>query len=186
MLVRKKAVQIEAFNWDGSEESAQVIINWALSYGTEILYSEDIDPDASDAGMGLGTYHLTIKTLEGWMVAKPGYWIIKGVEDEFYGCEPNIFAKTYEMLEDIEARTLRVLLAHEAQPLNSSNCMCGWRPTMSLNDINSDRQQHRAHVAAVMARFIEQEPPEDLYPEHYRHCHIRVGYLCTCGASRKS
>jgi hypothetical protein len=29
------------------------------------------------------------------MAARPGYYIIRGVEGEFYGCEPNIFHKTY-------------------------------------------------------------------------------------------
>lgn len=43
----------------------------------------------------VGSY-ITIKTLEGEMLASPGDWIIKGVNGEFYPCKPDIFEKTYE------------------------------------------------------------------------------------------
>lgn len=39
---------------------------------------------------------ITITTLEGEMTAQPGDFIIKGVNNEFYPCKPDIFAKTYE------------------------------------------------------------------------------------------
>ena len=39
---------------------------------------------------------LIIPTLEGDLLARPGDWIIKGVQGEFYPCKPDIFAKTYE------------------------------------------------------------------------------------------
>ena len=37
-----------------------------------------------------------VGTLEGVMQAKPGDWIIRGVQGEFYPCKPDIFAATYE------------------------------------------------------------------------------------------
>ena len=37
-----------------------------------------------------------IPTLEGDMWAKPGDWIIRGVQGEFYPCKPDIFEATYE------------------------------------------------------------------------------------------
>lgn len=37
-----------------------------------------------------------IKTLEGWMQANVGDYIIKGVKGEFYPCKPDIFTMTYE------------------------------------------------------------------------------------------
>lgn len=40
-----------------------------------------------------------ITTLEGVMTAKVGDWIIKGVNGEFYPCNPDIFEKTYEEAE---------------------------------------------------------------------------------------
>lgn len=39
-------------------------------------------------------------TLEGTMAADPGDWIIRGVKGEFYACKPDIFAMTYEGVED--------------------------------------------------------------------------------------
>lgn len=39
-------------------------------------------------------------TLEGDHVAKHGDWIIKGVKGEFYPCKPDIFAATYEPIND--------------------------------------------------------------------------------------
>ena len=40
-----------------------------------------------------------IKTLEGVMTANIGDFIIKGVNGEFYPCKPDIFEKTYEIVE---------------------------------------------------------------------------------------
>lgn len=37
-----------------------------------------------------------IQTLEGWMHASEGDYIIQGVKGEFYPCKPDIFALTYE------------------------------------------------------------------------------------------
>lgn len=37
-----------------------------------------------------------VKTLEGDMIARPGDWIITGVEGEKYPCKNEIFKKTYE------------------------------------------------------------------------------------------
>jgi len=39
---------------------------------------------------------IDIHTLEGVMHASPGDYIIRGVENEFYPCKPDIFEKTYE------------------------------------------------------------------------------------------
>jgi len=40
-----------------------------------------------------------IPTLEGQHIATEGDFIIKGVENEFYPCKPDIFEKTYELAE---------------------------------------------------------------------------------------
>lgn len=41
-----------------------------------------------------------VETLEGEMRADLGDWIIRGVQGEFYPCKPDIFAATYEPVED--------------------------------------------------------------------------------------
>jgi hypothetical protein len=43
---------------------------------------------------------LVIATLEGEMTAQPEDWIIRGVKGEFYPCKPDIFAATYEPVND--------------------------------------------------------------------------------------
>lgn len=42
---------------------------------------------------------INIETLEGTMLANEGDYIIKGVSGELYPCKPDIFEKTYELLE---------------------------------------------------------------------------------------
>jgi hypothetical protein len=32
------------------------------------------------------------------MTATPGWWIIRGVQGEFYPCKPDIFEATYEAI----------------------------------------------------------------------------------------
>ena len=41
-----------------------------------------------------------IDTLEGLLTATPGDWIIRGVKGELYSCKPDVFALTYESVED--------------------------------------------------------------------------------------
>lgn len=43
---------------------------------------------------------LNIATLEGVMRADVGDWIIRGVKGELYPCKPDIFAATYEPVEE--------------------------------------------------------------------------------------
>jgi hypothetical protein len=38
--------------------------------------------------------------MEGDMAAPLGYWVIKGVQGELYGCQPDIFNQTYEKVND--------------------------------------------------------------------------------------
>lgn len=42
---------------------------------------------------------LHIFTLEGTMVAQFGDWIVRGVKGELYPCKPDIFAATYEAVD---------------------------------------------------------------------------------------
>ena len=81
-LYRKKPVVIEAFQWTGDADQIDdpVWIVEAIKTGKVII------------GQGI----LQIETLEGVMEAKPGDWIIKGVQGEIYPCKPDIFEQTYE------------------------------------------------------------------------------------------
>jgi len=46
------------------------------------------------------TFTAEVETLEGTMTGRLGDWIITGVNDEKYFCKPDIFAKTYELVEE--------------------------------------------------------------------------------------
>lgn len=43
-----------------------------------------------------------IPTLEGDHIAAEGDYIICGVKDEFYPCKPDVFLKTYELVETVD------------------------------------------------------------------------------------
>lgn len=78
----KKTVQINATQWDGTDEDAARIVAWAAEYKAEVTHAKALNV-------------IRIHTLEGIMDAKPGTFIIKGIENEFYPCEPRIFYGTY-------------------------------------------------------------------------------------------
>ena len=79
---RKKPVVIEAVQFNGRDNSGDVL--------------EFTDWQAVFTGNSIDDCWLEIPTLEGTMKARPGDWIIKGVNGEFYPCKPDIFAATYE------------------------------------------------------------------------------------------
>lgn len=80
---RKKPVVIEAMRFDGYN-------------GLDICaFTGQSIPDT----MFLNR-KIRISTLEGTMEAAPGDYIIKGVKGEFYPCKPDIFAATYEAVDD--------------------------------------------------------------------------------------
>lgn len=86
MLYRKKPVVVEVNIFRGGAESATAIINWALRFDGTIRYHSEDDS-------------LRINTLEGTMKAPAGYAIIRGVNNEFYPCKPEIFDLTYEEVQ---------------------------------------------------------------------------------------
>lgn len=90
---RKKPVEIEAVQWDGTPTGATPIIDWVLALGGTARYT--CDPEDGCPGTA-GTHYLAIDTLEGTMMSNAADWIIRGVAGEFYPCKPDIFEATYE------------------------------------------------------------------------------------------
>jgi len=80
---RKKPIDIEAVQWNGSNLKEC----WSFCPAT---MSETYRADGN----------LTIPTLEGKMIAGTGDWIIKGVKGEFYPCKDDIFRATYSPVND--------------------------------------------------------------------------------------
>ena len=87
---RKKPVVIEAAQLHAG--NAQALSEQMVKDGYEVsTYSQP--PMRAVSG-------LTIRTLEGDMIASYGDWIIKGVQGEYYPCKPDIFEKTYDKAEE--------------------------------------------------------------------------------------
>lgn len=90
---RKKPVVIEAVQY-GMAEYAD---NPAVFSETPDWLQEAIDSEViTFKFLGEDYWYAAIKTLEGYMLASPNDWIIRGVEGELYPCKPDIFAKTYD------------------------------------------------------------------------------------------
>ena len=87
-LYRKKPVVIEAIKWDGTNE-----------YHTLKFCNFGLHPASNTIAYHDG-YSLNINTLEGVHRANVGDFIIKGVKGEFYPCKPDIFALTYDEVQD--------------------------------------------------------------------------------------
>src|ERR1019366_877115 len=84
---RKRPIVIEAWQWNpGDLAAAGAVVGVLLASGADFHHP---------SGDG-ETTTLAIATLEGEMLAKPGDWIIRGVQGEFYPCKPDIFEATYE------------------------------------------------------------------------------------------
>lgn len=86
-MFRKKPVVIDAFQVPPEGETVSMAMQDFLSSS-----GRDIE-NTGDGG-------LFIHTLEGRMEARPGDYIIKGVQGEFYPCKPDIFEATYEVVSD--------------------------------------------------------------------------------------
>ncbi len=88
-MFRKKPVVIEARQWGGSPDQASLLCGWINGSDRAASYHNDSE----------GECIFSIATLEGDHKAKPGDWIIRSVAGEFYPCKPDIFAATYESVE---------------------------------------------------------------------------------------
>jgi hypothetical protein len=84
MKFRKKPVVIDA---------VQITDEWFDGYHPNPLHPRGLVMDPR-------TRTVEIKTLEGVMVGNVGDWIITGIKGERYPCKPDIFAATYEPVEE--------------------------------------------------------------------------------------
>ena len=90
---RKKPVEIEAMQWDGTAEGATPIIDWVLTNdGVATYRCDSVDGCPGTAG----THYIAIRTLEGDMLTNAHDLVIRGIKGEFYPCKPGIFAATYD------------------------------------------------------------------------------------------
>ena len=103
---RKRPVEVEAVQVGGDPAA---LLEWIESCGYPAPRGDSpgpAGPAADDGTRDRGWWidpadgSLVIRTLEGDMRAKPGDWIIRGIQGEFYPCKPGIFAATYEPAEE--------------------------------------------------------------------------------------
>lgn len=97
--VRKRPVLVHAMQWDGTAEGATPIIDWILASESTARYV-CANPGRCVEFDGDSPHWIAIDTLEGTMQASVGWWIIRGVRGEFYPCEPEIFAETYDVASE--------------------------------------------------------------------------------------
>ena len=85
MRYRKKPVEVEAIQLKAN--NAGEVLTFCNENGNIVASSEDCGA-------------ISIKTLEGTMLASIGDYVIKGVKGEFYPCKPDIFEATYDRVEE--------------------------------------------------------------------------------------
>ena len=88
---RKRPVEVEAMQWDGTAESATPILDWLHSHDARVGYVCKTEPCSGNDGC----HSIVIGTLEGDMEASAGDWIIRGIAGEFYPCKSNVFTASY-------------------------------------------------------------------------------------------
>lgn len=111
---RKKPVEIEAMQYGTTPADAHALTSWMDANLCPGLVGDALDPDGlrypyrfegDDSTPSRGWYidpadgALMIRTLEGDMRTRPGDYVIRGVQGEFYPCRADIFAATYESLD---------------------------------------------------------------------------------------
>lgn len=87
---RRKPTEIEAVHWTATREayldikdlgvSVTVNVNWGRYSGMKILAGKN--------------------QAQGWVEVPVGHWIAKASDDDFYPIDPEVFAATYEVVED--------------------------------------------------------------------------------------
>ena len=100
-LFRKKPVIIEAVQFESlallEGEVFSIHFNTAESlpkWVRNAIIDDTLCPNFKDGKS------LVVTTLEGDHIASPGDWIIRGVKGELYPCKPEIFAQTYEPVDE--------------------------------------------------------------------------------------
>lgn len=84
---RKKPVEVEAIQFDGSNFLA--VETFTSGRFHDVLPEDRLD-DPDITAEVWDELHST------WVGVKDGQWIIRGVQGEFYPCDADVFAATYE------------------------------------------------------------------------------------------
>src|SRR3990172_5277119 len=95
MKFRKKPVVIEAIQWDGTLRGYEQI---------KVAFPDLQDASITKYAPANQAYSWRIMTLKGSHDVNENDWIIRGIEDEYYPCKPDIFVLAYESTSQPEGR----------------------------------------------------------------------------------
>lgn len=111
---RKKPIVVEAIQWTGS--NLEEIRNFV---GGDLIenYIKHFDIERTLIKQTLSG--IAINTLEGTMIVNYGDYIIKGVNNKFYPCKPDIFKQIYEEIIDDNKKQKETYLS---KYLRENNC----------------------------------------------------------------
>ena len=84
---RKIPVEIEAVRFDGTN------VGEMLAFTDGRFMAVDVEDRGDDPEIVAAVFDVLHST---WIGVKIGQWIIRGVRGEFYPCDPDVFASTYE------------------------------------------------------------------------------------------
>ena len=97
---RKKPVVIEAFQM--TRERRESNVDWPewlhAAWGLPSDVVGAVSPEDYPSSDGMD--RLVVRTLEGELFVDFDDWIIRGIKGELYPCKPDIFAATYEAVEE--------------------------------------------------------------------------------------
>ena len=82
---RKRPIEVSAWQYRDSDDCREALRNLGVL----------LNQHPHEASIGIWNI-----TEECWVRCPPGHWVIRGVAGEFYPCEPEVFAATYESVEE--------------------------------------------------------------------------------------
>lgn len=89
---RKKPVVVEAVLFGGENEREVQLFTGPCQF--YIIDPEDRTDDPDCIATVYDKLHST------WVGVKAGQWVIRGVKGEFYPCDAEVLAETYELVSD--------------------------------------------------------------------------------------
>lgn len=84
MKLRSKIVEIEAVLWEGTEDSVDIVEDFA---GRQNVFFED------------GVLTVWNELEKQWINCPDGHYVLKGLKGEFYPCEPEALWMKYEVID---------------------------------------------------------------------------------------
>lgn len=94
---RKRPITIEAVQFTGVDPDGGPDGEHLTKFASDVPeWLVEAMEDQTVVPSGLYADTLDVKVMTGTLVAKPGDWILKGIEDEIYVCPDSIFAASYD------------------------------------------------------------------------------------------